>query len=126
MKKMMFLLLLVMLTVSLNARGQDTNKHVKNKKPTSSKKHYFKFIDTFAEIEKKKKEQVFKYENQSRFQFKFQSSLSEGANIVNPGGGAGSGAGVSSAGSAGGGIGGAAGGGGHGGGGQGNGAGGRR
>ena len=114
-----------MLTVSLNAREQDTNKHVKNKKPTSSKKHYFKFIDTFAEIKKKKKEEVFKYENQDRFQFKFQSSLSEGANIVNPGGGAGSGAGMSGAGSAGGGAGGS-GSGGHGGGGHGNGGGGRR
>ena len=122
----MFLLLFVMLTVSLNAREPDANKHVKNKKAKSSKKHYFKFVDTFGEMEKKKKEEVFNYKNQDRFQFKFQSSLSEGANRANPGGGAGSGVGSSGAGVAGGGMGGSSGGGGHGSGGRGHGGGGGR
>jgi len=83
-QKISIVVLSILLTVTLYA---------KEKKP---KKHYFKFVDSYAEIEKKKKDEVFNYENKSRFQFKFQSSLAEGSNRANPGGGAGSGGGASS------------------------------
>ena len=104
MQKIGLYVLSILLTVTLYA---------KEKKP---KQHYFKFVDTYAEIEKKKKEEVFNYENKSRFQFKFQSSLAEGSNRANPGGGAGSGGGATSGATGGGGGGQGAGGGGHGGG----------
>ncbi len=106
MQKISIYILSLLLTVTLYA---------KEKNP---KKYYFKFVDNYAKIEKKKKDEVFNYENKSRFQFKFQSSLAQGSNRANPGGGSGSGGGASS-GAAGGGGGQGAGGAGHGGGGHG-------
>ena len=92
------ILVMFIFSVNMNAKNLDKSTKKVNKHKTS-KKPYFTFIDTYAEIEKKnKKAEVFEYENQDRFKFKFQSSLSEGNNIANPGGGSGSGAGMGSGG----------------------------
>ncbi len=103
--KIITIAILTMFAFSVNINAKKLDKRTKKiKKHNVSKKPYFTFIDTYAEMEKKnKKIESFKYENQSSFKFKFQSSLSEGSNIANPGGGSGSGAGMGSGGAGGGG-----------------------
>ena len=103
--KIIIITILTMFAFSVDINAKNLDKSTKKtKKHNVSKKYYFTFIDTYAEMEKKnKKVESFKYENQSSFKFKFQSSLSEGNNIANPGGGSGSGAGMGSGGASGGG-----------------------